>query len=152
MSIDILIARMETHPEEFFDKDKLLDSESLSISIGSSIWGAVVLRITSTDTGISGGGLGPLYTREEQDRLLQALNTIMRAAVDAEIVRATMTGERFGIESYQRQMKSKLQSGTAYAQRLAQEAYRNQAMSNSAANIAGTATTQFDFEKDQYIP
>jgi hypothetical protein len=161
MSIDLLIARMETHPEEFYDKDKLLDSESLAVSIGSSVWGAVVLRITSTDTGVSGGGLGPLYTREEKDRLLQALNIIMRAAVDAEIMRAAMTGERFGAESYHRQMKKNVNLNAAKEQlkqatmagqnRLAQEMYRNQAGSNPYTGQPGQYNALGNIEIDRHI-
>ena len=146
MSIELLIARMETHPEEFFDKDKLLDSESLTIALGSAKWGAVVLRIISMDTGVSGGGLRSLYTDTERDTLSIALNTILRAAVDGEILRAVMTGERFGSESYHRNMKKNAALNAAQAQLkqatmagqnlLAHEAYRNQAMSNAAAHIS----------------
>ena len=160
MSIELLIARMETHPEEFFDKDKLLDSESLTIALGSAKWGAVVLRIISMDTGVSGGGLRSLYTDTERDTLSIALNTILRAAVDGEILRAVMTGERFGSESYHRNMKKNVALNAAQAQlkqatmegqnRLAQERYRNQGAANPYTGL-GVTSTQYDVERDAYI-
>jgi hypothetical protein len=168
MSIEILIARMETHPEEFFDKDMLLDCEPMNVAVANSKWGPVVLRILATDvTTETISGLAPLYTADEKKRAEKALYKILREAIDAEIVRATMTGTRFGIESYNRQMASKLgsshkllQQATAEGQkreqlRIMKEEYdrlRSTGIHDSTYGTAAhiTGTSHYDVENDQY--
>lgn len=125
MSIDLLIARMETHPEEFFDKDMLLDFESFESSVLKSKWGRIVgacIGLTSNIAAIS-----RLVTAEEKDRMSAALVAIMRAAVDGEIMRATMSGEEYGSEAIRNTLR------TAQKMKLGQQV---SSMYNSPVTIA----------------
>ena len=88
-TVDILIARLEDHPDEFFNADKLplLDAKDC---LSGCKWRRLVAHLCNpTTTG--------LFTLDEKQRFSHALDIKMRAALDGLIIKALVGDEPFDL-------------------------------------------------------
>lgn len=89
MSIDLLIARLETNPEEFFDENRVVfDYDTNVQKKAPPRWAPIVQCILSKEQSWVN-----MFTDAERSKLQTALNVAMRKTVDAKIMRALLTGE-----------------------------------------------------------
>jgi len=86
-SVDMLIARMETHPHEFFNAELLPKLDASEVLKGCK-WGRLASHICNpTAKG--------LFSLDEKERFAVALDRTMREALDVLIVKALVAGEPF---------------------------------------------------------
>lgn len=86
-TVDMLIARMKTHPHEFFNAELLPKLDASDVLKGCK-WGRLASHICNpTTTG--------LFSLDEKERFASALDKTMREALDVMIVSSLVTGEEF---------------------------------------------------------
>jgi hypothetical protein len=86
-ALEMLIERIETHPEEFFNVDMVAGRGNLSNGMKNVRW-MYIVRMLEGPTSV--------FSDKERACFNEALRRAQRKVIDTEIIRAIVTGEEYG--------------------------------------------------------
>lgn len=121
-TVDMLIERIGTHPQEFFNTETIWRLDATETLVNTR-WRTLTSHLCNPAT-------TGLFSQDEKKRFTKALDVAMRQAFDAHLCRALVTGETLDAE-FKREESKKAGAVMAAQQMAAQQNAQNQAYQNA---------------------
>lgn len=121
-SVDVLIERLTTHPDEFFNKKAVATYDGDRIFAGTK-WRRIVVTLMVDQKPGEANLWMNLFTGPEKDRFRTAMYAALRSELDAQIMMALMQGT--AMPRTEEEEKAWFQAQMNQAQ-MAMQQYRNQ--------------------------
>lgn len=140
-SVDVLIERLSTHPEEFFNKQSVVTYDGDKIFAGTK-WRRIVVTLMVDQKPGEANLWMNLFSGAEKDRFRIAMYAALRSELDGQIMMALMQGSALPMDREEQEVYYKaqaLQSQMAKYQS-AQARYAQGSLGSLAGAAAGAQT------------
>lgn len=137
-SVDVLIERLKTHPDEFYNRAAVSSYDGEKVFSGVK-WRRVIVTLMTDTPSTAGDNLWlNLFSDDEKQRFRDAMYATLRGELDGQVMRAMVTGHALDYDADKEQMMA--QNALSKAQLQAQKAAMMQAYQNQ--QLMGIANQQ----------
>jgi len=128
-SVDVLIERLKTHPDEFYNRAAISTYDGAKVFSGVK-WRRIIVTLMTDTPSTAGDNLWlNLFSEDEKQRFRAAMYSTLRGELDGQVMRAMVTGNAldYDAEKDALEVQKKIMQNSIHAQKLAmQQAYANQ--------------------------
>ena len=148
-TVDVLIARLSTHPEEFFNAEAVVTQDGARI-FANTKWRRITTMLMTPMNGESNMWL-ELFSDAEKERFKTAMMGALRGVIDTQMLKVLTGGDPVELDPEEKVRREELAMKMAYQQQymaakqqlLAQQANALNNISNQTQGLQGSLTVGY---------